>query len=72
VIVPPTEEDVRAFLVRCVLHGDVRDVRKLNAARDDDQDAEERRAYLREAQRRSRRRRGIKARKFRNPTRGET
>lgn len=60
-IVPPTEKDLQSFLVRCVLNGTVRDVRKLNAARDDDEIDDARREYLRTAQRRSRACRQTKA-----------
>lgn len=59
-IFPPTEEDVAPFLTRCLLNGDVRDVRKMNAARDDAEVDEERRQYLREAKSRSRKRIGRK------------
>lgn len=66
-IFPPTEKDVQAFLTRCVLKGDVRDVRKLNAARDDAEVDEARREYLRDAQRRSRAKQANAA-----PTKGRT
>jgi hypothetical protein len=53
-IFPPTEKDVQAFLARCVLNGDVRDVRKLNAARDDAEVEEANRERLRVAKQQSR------------------
>lgn len=55
-ILLPKPEQVMAFLTRCVLHGEVRDVRPMHAGRDDDALVEDRREYLRRAKRRSRRR----------------
>jgi len=57
VILPPTEAELLPFLALCVRRGDVRDVRKMKAAQDDDAITAERRAYLAAAQQRSRARR---------------
>ena len=50
----PTEEHVRQFLAACVLHGEVRDVRKMMAANEDDVLDRERLARLAAAKQRSR------------------
>lgn len=53
-IFPPTEEDVRAWLARCILNASIRDVRKMNMVRAEVEADADRRRYLRNAKRRSR------------------